>query len=108
MENPFAYIADPLGIHWGWIAFGTWLALSLIVRKFIGWIMVGFIVLGFITSIGGYIIEPSVVSLGERLGSWFRFFVMLLVAAYLPHLLLVLLGLAGDGVRAGDYGGDGH
>ena len=108
MENPFAYIADPLGIHWGFIAFATWLALYLIVRNFIGWIMIGFIALGLVTSIGAYIFDPSVTSIGEGLGSWSRFFVMLMIAAYMPHLLLVLLGLAGDGVRAGDYDGDGH
>ena len=108
MDNPFAYIADPLGIHWGFIAFGTWLALYLVVRKFIGWLAIGFIALGLITSVSGYIIEPSDVSIGERLGSWLRLFVMLIVAAYIPHFLLALLGLAGDGVRTGDYDGNGH
>ena len=108
MDNPFSYIADPLGIHWGFVAFGAWLALYLIVRNFIGWIAIAFIVLGLVTSIGAYIFDPSVTSIGVGLASWGRFFAALLLAAYLPHLLLALLGLAGDGVRAGDYDGDGH
>lgn len=72
------------------------------------WKILSRILLTLSASIGGYIIEPSIASIGERLGSWLRFFVMLVIAAYLPHVLLALLGLAGDGVRAGDYDGNGH
>lgn len=108
MDNPFEYIADPLGIHWGFVAFGAWLTVYLLVRNFIGWIMVAFIIVGLVTSIGAYLFDPSVATIGEGLGAWARLFATILIAAYLPHLLLALLGLAGDGVRAGDYDGDGH
>ena len=108
MENPFAYIADPLGIHWGWVAFAAWVILYLIVRNFIGWLAIGFLAIGLLASIAASIIAPDAGTFGDHLWSWGRLFAMLLVAAYLPHLLLVLLGLAGDGVRAGDYDGDGH
>jgi len=48
MENPFAYIADPLGIHWGWVAVAAWVILYLIVRNFIGWLAIGFLAIGSI------------------------------------------------------------
>jgi len=108
MNNPFAYIADPIGIHWGWVALASWLILYLLVRNFIGWLAVGFLAIGFLASVAASIIAPDAGTFGEHLWSWGRLFAMLLIAGYLPHLLLILLGLAGDGVRAGDYDGDGH
>lgn len=108
MDNPFEYVADPLGIHWGFVAFAAWLTLYLIVRNFIGWVVIGCLGLGLVVSIGGYIIEPSAGSIGDNMTSWVRLLAMVILAAYIPHLLLLVLGLAGDGVRAGDYDGDGH